>query len=447
MDEREQFISQIIERKESRILEIGPLNRPIATKDKYPNVFYCDIRSTDAIKALYSGNDYLEATGIQINVSEIVDVDYVINESYKKTFQNIPQFDYVIASHVIEHMEDIISFFQDITNVLKPHGKLCIVYPDKRYCFDHFRESASFRDAFNVYYHGQHNAAPMALDFFFNVVHENDAVRFWEANHISELLPQNNFQQALTAYQQFEQGKKLDDVHFWEFTDRSFIKFLYDCVRSQLLLFSCIDFRQTQINSQQFMLCLEYIPQIEFSILKEANRLRDILFSIPEEYYSYNQLNLEKSLKEAEDDKQSFEQKQKEYEEKIQYLEEDVRTFSQKSQESILQNSQLEQELIAQEEKKLQLETQLLQAKQELQDIQYDFQMKSQKTEKELKEFSAKIDVLEEEKQELIKELNRLLKIENSTMWRCTKPLRKILDWAKLPGLREKIQSHDENLS
>mgnify|MGYP005805236423 CR=1 FL=1 len=427
LDEREQFISQIVQRKESRILEIGPLNRPIVTKNKYPNAFYCDIRSTDEVKALYSGNDYLEATGIQIDVTEIVDIDYVINESYKKTFQNIPKFDYVIASHVIEHMEDIIGFFQDITNILKPHGKLCIIYPDKRYCFDHFRESASFRDAFNVYHHGRHNAAPMALDFFFNVVHENDAIRFWQANHIPELLPQNSFQQALTAYQQFEQGQKLDDVHFWEFTDRSFAKFLYDCVRSHLLQFSCIDFRQTQVNSQQFMLCLEYIPQVEYSILKEANQLRDILSSIPEEYYNYNQLTLEKNLKEAKDYIQFLEKEKKDNEEKIQQLDEKTKIFAQQIQESTLKGDKFEQEIIGQNEKRLELETKLLQISDEFQNMQYNLGLKDQKT----KELSARIITLEEDKQGLIKRLEKLQEIEDSTIWCLTKPLRQFLDWVK----------------
>ena len=82
------------------------------------------------------------------------------------------KFDYVVASHVLEHMQDIIGFFQDISGIMKPGGKLCIIYPDKRYCFDHFRESASFRDAYDVFTRGRTETARMVLDFFSMSVNE-----------------------------------------------------------------------------------------------------------------------------------------------------------------------------------------------------------------------------------------------------------------------------------
>lgn len=89
MDPRIVFFQNLIKDKSKRILELGPLNRPIADKNIYPNTFYCDIRSTEEIRKLYSGNDYLKATGILIDPESIIPVDYVIQDNYKKTLENV----------------------------------------------------------------------------------------------------------------------------------------------------------------------------------------------------------------------------------------------------------------------------------------------------------------------------------------------------------------------
>ena len=47
-------------------------------------------------------------------------------------------FDIVIASHVIEHQPDLVSFFQSVGKMLKPDGLLSLAVPDKRFCFDYF---------------------------------------------------------------------------------------------------------------------------------------------------------------------------------------------------------------------------------------------------------------------------------------------------------------------
>ncbi len=122
MDPRIYFFQSLVEDRSRRILELGPLNRPIADKSIYPNTFYCDIRSTEDVRKLYSGNDYLEATGIMVDPKTIVPIDYVIKENYEKTFAEVEKFDCVIASHVLEHMDDLIFALRDLSTVLKPGG-------------------------------------------------------------------------------------------------------------------------------------------------------------------------------------------------------------------------------------------------------------------------------------------------------------------------------------
>lgn len=163
-----------INNKNAQILEIGPLTRPLAKKDKYPNTLYSDIRNTEQIKKLYSSNDYLATTNISVAIQDIVNIDIVLQNSYKDTFKE-KHFDYIIASHVLEHVEDIIFTLQDIYSIMNNECKFIIFYPDKRYCFDHFREEASFRDAYDVFLNKRPALSRMVLDFFNSAISENDS--------------------------------------------------------------------------------------------------------------------------------------------------------------------------------------------------------------------------------------------------------------------------------
>lgn len=262
MDFREHIRTKLL-KKNDRILEFGPLNWPIVTKEHYPNVRYSDIRNSNEVKKLYASNDYLESTGIKIDVKSIVDIDYVIDDNYKKTFKGVEKFDAVILGHVIEHIPDIIFFFQDVMNVLKKHGKLIIIYPDARYCFDHFRNGTTFIDAYDVYENSK-NSSKRVFDFVYNVVHENRPTFFWGDEGLNKILPKNKFDDALVSYEKAKNNELPDDTHFWPFADYQFVKFLYDMDRAGLLDLNIVDFYETQHNTQEFMIILS--PKTKKSI-------------------------------------------------------------------------------------------------------------------------------------------------------------------------------------
>lgn len=298
MDPRIYFFESFIKDKSERILELGPLNRPIADKSAYPNTFYCDVRSTQEVRELYSGNDYLEATGLVVDPETIVPIDFVVKESYKETFANVEKFDCVIASHVLEHMEDLIFALRDISTVLNRGGVFYIVYPDKRYCFDHFRTSASFRDAYNVFRNGAIKNAPMVLDFYFSVISENDPCTFWNKQEILKYLPRESFERAIEHYEEAMNGVKMDDVHYWPFTDMDFLKFLYDCTRAKLIPFRCVSFCPCLQNDQQFMVALQYDPDVMVDSEQALSDLTEMMGNAIPDYFSSGDLILPKKNEE-----------------------------------------------------------------------------------------------------------------------------------------------------
>lgn len=254
-DFRQYLVDRILN-KEDRILEFGPLTRPIVTKDKFPNSFYADIRSTEEVKKLYLDNLYLKSTGLRVNLDAIVDIDYIIRDSYKKTFKKVRKFDVAILSHVVEHMPDIINFFQDILNVLKEDGRLVLIYPDADYCFDHFRNGSSFADAYEVYANGK-NLSNRVMDFVYNVIPENNPVFFWNDKKENTKLPKNDFKQTLEIYNRSLDGEYPDDVHFWPFSNHQLIKFFYDMDRAGLFKFEIEGFFPTSKNTQECMVILK----------------------------------------------------------------------------------------------------------------------------------------------------------------------------------------------
>ncbi len=255
MDFRDHLRKKIL-KSSDRILEFGPLTRPIVTKATHPNIRFADIRSTEDIKKLYTSNTYLESTGISVDLNSIVEIDYVVKGSYEESFKGVEKFDVVILSHVIEHMPDIIFFFKDVMNLLKNNGQLILIYPDARYCFDRFRNGTSFIDAYSVYKDNK-NSSDRVFDFVFNVVHENNPSFFWGNAKQNNILPKNDFKESLSIYDKVKKNELPDDTHFWPFADYQFIKFLYDIDRAGLLNLEIIDFYPTQENTQEFMIILK----------------------------------------------------------------------------------------------------------------------------------------------------------------------------------------------
>lgn len=273
-----------------RILEFGPLNRPIATKDKFPNVVYADIRNTKDIKKLYKSNDFIKSTGVVVDVDSIIDIDFVIKDSYKNTFKDAEKFDVIILSHVVEHMPDIIGFFTDIEAILKDNGKLIIIYPDVRYCFDHFRNGTKFIDAYDVY-RKKTSSAACVFDFAFNVVKENDPSFFWEGLNTINILPANSFDSSISKYNKVNLGETPDDVHYWPFSDYQFIKFLYDMDRASLLGFAIDKFYETLQDTQEFMVILSKKNHEKVKKMSYQNILKNL--SASKEVSGLRQINRE----------------------------------------------------------------------------------------------------------------------------------------------------------
>lgn len=260
-----------------RILEIGPLCWPNIKKASGVNVFYADIRSTDDVKKFYYADT-------NVPNDQIVDIDYVIGEKYSESLANVEKFDYVIATHVLEHIPQLILFFQDIGKILNAKGKLCLAIPDKRYCFDHFRCPTSFAECYDAYTRKINNLPFRVLDYCMSWT-INDAGYWWNnrGNFDHIVRDMDRFSAAKENYFKALNGEYVD-VHFSVFTPETFLTLLYYMICFNLLPFKCIEFYPTDVGTFEFNCVLEYEPKLLEKESMEGENEKNNLLSLLNKY-------------------------------------------------------------------------------------------------------------------------------------------------------------------
>lgn len=261
----------------SKILDVGPLDNPLFNKNE-ANIYFADIKPTEVVKNRYSYfNDK--------RLNKIVDIDYVIEESYEKTFKNNNiKFDYVIFSHVFEHIPNPINILLDVSTILSLNGKLCLLLPDKEFTFDHYRENTTFADWYDVYIRGEEYSLPrLVLDSMLETNKLNNPVAYW--NKTFTKIPDSTIKSCLNQYQKYIDDDKLSfDGHRWVFTDRSFLKILEDLYKVNLMPYNLIRFYPTAHHDNTFGLILELDysvqknPLIREKIINDINEISENIY-------------------------------------------------------------------------------------------------------------------------------------------------------------------------
>ncbi len=156
-----------------RGLEIGPLCSPIVRRDE-GDVLYADFLSTDELRRQHAENP-------AIDKQAIVDVDVVLaGKSLDEALAPFAPLDYVIASHVFEHIANPIRWLQQLSGALRAGGMISLAIPDKRYTFDYLRVPTRLSEMIANYHLGvDFPTAVQALDNNLNVV-KLDARAAWD---------------------------------------------------------------------------------------------------------------------------------------------------------------------------------------------------------------------------------------------------------------------------
>jgi len=166
------------------------------------------------------------------------------------------QVDYVVASHVIEHVPDLITWLEELRSILKPFGEVRLIVPDKRFTFDYLRPETRFADVLYARLVRARTPLPhLVLDYVLNVV-KLDAGKAWQGELDESALERHHtIQHALAVAQQAIEGV-YHDVHCWMFTPRSFALLFAELAEQGLLNFECTSFFDTEPYTIEFFVGL-----------------------------------------------------------------------------------------------------------------------------------------------------------------------------------------------
>lgn len=140
LEAREDWKAHFAATLAGRGLELGPLHEPLP-KSQRASVEYLDRLPLEALRKHYS-----ELPPDKIVAPDILDDAETLRSIADETY------DFVSASHVIEHMRNPIAALENWCRVLKPNGRLYLVVPDKRATFDRGREQTTLEHMLFDYY-------------------------------------------------------------------------------------------------------------------------------------------------------------------------------------------------------------------------------------------------------------------------------------------------------
>lgn len=209
--------------RDADILEIGPYFNPIAPRRDGYRVTIIDVFDAEKLRTQAANDPNLgparvpgiEEVDLVGSACDLADLTVAKYGAQKK-------FTWILSSHNFEHLPDPIRFLQQCAAVLGINGTLRMAVPDKRFCFDHFRQITEVSEWLQAY-HEQRTKPTI-----YQVFREKSLTS--EAGKDGRWTPER---QSLASYLSWfgpngQVPEAYIDTHCWAFTPASFELLLHD---------------------------------------------------------------------------------------------------------------------------------------------------------------------------------------------------------------------------
>ncbi|MBI1417913.1 MAG: hypothetical protein GC146_11880 [Limimaricola sp.] len=198
---REGFLARLTP---NRALEIGPFCNPCL---RGADVDYLDVFTTEELQQ--------KATALEFDAAGVPDIDYV---STDRTMRCVDKtYELIFSSHNLEHQPDLIGHLCDVGDRLESGGRLALIVPNARYCFDAALPLSSISDVFEAHAAGRdlHTLTSIINTRALSV--HNDAAQHWREAGTLPFRPTDpaRVAEALTFYD--NNRDNYNDVHAWRF--------------------------------------------------------------------------------------------------------------------------------------------------------------------------------------------------------------------------------------
>ncbi|MFO1517281.1 MAG: methyltransferase domain-containing protein [Lysobacterales bacterium] len=215
-------------RRDGRGLEIGPSHNPVAPKRGGFRVETVDHLDRDGLIAKYRGHG--------VDLDRIEPVDHVWQgQALTDIIRDHGQYDWIIASHVIEHVPDLVGFVNQCATLLAPEGVLSLAVPDLRNSFDCMRWPTTTGELLQAHVDRRKTHGPGKVFDYFTTVVSRDGAIVWGKPGPGRYALVHSFEQAEQFMREAIETGAYRDLHTWVFTPTSFRLAIADLRRLGML--------------------------------------------------------------------------------------------------------------------------------------------------------------------------------------------------------------------
>jgi len=210
-------------------LEIGPSYDPIVPKSTGWRIETFDHASAAELREKYRGSE-------TVDISRIEEVDYVADgRPMADIIGKRSHYDYIVASHFIEHAPDMLGFLKDCQTLLKHDGVLVLAVPDKRRCFDVFQPLTSTGMVLQAHLERRRHHTPGQT--FDSIAYQafRDGDSAWKFMADEMLTFAHGLTFARECFERAIASVTYFDAHAWCFTPSSFRLILNDLYETRHL--------------------------------------------------------------------------------------------------------------------------------------------------------------------------------------------------------------------
>ena len=236
-----------------RGLEMGPLDKPLVEPAE-GFVRYVDQFPVDELKRRCAANPNRDADAV-------VEPHFVLME--RPILEVVTErFDYIVASHVAEHVPNLLGWLRDLAQLTGPRAWLYLVMPDRRYCFDVDRPATTVGELVeNDMVNRQRPGIASAFDqrYYHRQVSSHS---IWNGQPPTAVPRTFDAQQAMALAQRA--ASSYVDCHCNVFEPGSFRECIEVAASLGLQPFRCSELRETEKPFLDFIVLLEkYEAQLE----------------------------------------------------------------------------------------------------------------------------------------------------------------------------------------
>jgi hypothetical protein len=240
-------------------LEIAPLNCPIMLKSEW-DVSYVDILPTEKLIEHYDSDP-------AVPNEDIVEVDFPLTgpdgliRPLSEVAKGKAPFSWVLASHVIEHVPDLITWLDDLATLLRDGGSVVLAIPDTRYTFDAYRPQTTVGQMLQAHDQGDVIPSVRAVYDYLRSASTVSAAEAWAGRNPGQDKTRIHDLRLVMSKVEHARAGQYVDSHVWTFRPSTFIEQINELGQLGLCEFVVETVQNTRPNELEFFAVLRRLPR------------------------------------------------------------------------------------------------------------------------------------------------------------------------------------------